>query len=72
MNAQSAARRVTNFTGSKIERTRAACKAKYGEVFCNQLSVQEQKEFKQTHLEKIIGSDGVWFNTEVLIAVGNK
>ena len=75
MNAQSAARRVTNFTGSKIERTRAACKAKYGEVFCNQLSVQEQKEFKQTHLEeieKVIGSDGVWFNTEVLIAVGNK
>jgi ubiquinone/menaquinone biosynthesis C-methylase UbiE len=41
----------------------------------NQLSKQEQIEFKKTHLEEIeqvIGSDGIWFNTEVLIAVGNK
>lgn len=41
----------------------------------NQLSEQEQIEFKKTHLEEIeqvIGSDGIWFNTEVLIAVGNK
>jgi ubiquinone/menaquinone biosynthesis C-methylase UbiE len=39
------------------------------------LSQQEQKEFKQAHLEEVeqvIGSDGVWFNTEVLIAVGSK
>ena len=41
----------------------------------NRMSRQEQIEFKQTHLEEIeqvIGSDGIWFNTEVLIAVGNK
>ena len=41
----------------------------------NQMSPQEQKEFKVTHLEeieKVIGENGIWFNTEVLIAVGNK
>ena len=41
----------------------------------NQLSEQEQKEFKKTHMnevEQYIGKDGIWFNTEVLIAVGEK
>ena len=41
----------------------------------NQLSEKEQKEFEEVHLKEIsevIGNDGVWFNTEVLIAVGSK
>ena len=41
----------------------------------NQLSENEQHEFKQLHLQEIaelIGEDGVWFNTEVLIAIGEK
>ncbi len=41
----------------------------------NQLSEQEQKEFKEAHMEEAaqhIGSDGIWFNTEVLIATGEK
>jgi len=35
----------------------------------------EQKDFKKAHrkeIAKVIGNDGVWFNTEVLIAVGEK
>ena len=41
----------------------------------NQMSEEEQKEFEELHREEIavvLGSDGVWFNTEVLIAVGEK
>ena len=41
----------------------------------NQMSEEEQKEFEKVHREEIavvLGSDGVWFNTEVLIAVGEK
>jgi len=41
----------------------------------NQLSAEEQKEFEKVHREEIadvLGDKGVWFNTEVLIAVGEK
>lgn len=41
----------------------------------NQMSDEEQKLFEQEHIKEItdvLGSDGVWFNTEVLIAVGEK
>ena len=41
----------------------------------NQLSEAEQVVFEQDHLKEIsevIGNEGVWFNTEALIAVGKK
>ena len=41
----------------------------------NQLTEEEQRLFQVGHLneiDEIIGGDGVWFNTEVLIAVGEK
>jgi ubiquinone/menaquinone biosynthesis C-methylase UbiE len=41
----------------------------------NQMTEEEQKVFETKHLEEIaevVGNDGVWFNTEVLIAVGEK
>lgn len=41
----------------------------------NQLTEEEQAEFKDVHMEEIselIGDEGVWFNTEVLIAIGEK
>lgn len=41
----------------------------------NQLNEDEQKDFEQEHIKEIsevLGDDGVWFNTEVLIAVGEK
>ncbi len=41
----------------------------------NQLSEEEQQQFQESHLKEIdevIGDNGVWFNTEVLIAVGEK
>jgi len=41
----------------------------------NQLSEAEQVEFKGQHMQEIteiIGDDGIWFNTEVLIAIGEK
>lgn len=41
----------------------------------NQMTEEEQKEFEKVHREEIdevLGDDGVWFNTEVLIAVGEK
>ena len=41
----------------------------------NQLSDDEQELFKEEHIKEIsdvLGNDGVWFNTEVLIAVGEK
>ena len=41
----------------------------------NQMSEQEQEKFREEHLNEIseiLGTDGVWFNTEVLIAVGEK
>jgi hypothetical protein len=41
----------------------------------NQMPEEEQKKFKKEHIQEIdevIGNDGVWFNTEVLIAVGEK
>lgn len=41
----------------------------------NQMTAEEQKTFEQQHLKEIkdiIGEQGIWFNTEVLIAVGNK
>ena len=41
----------------------------------NQLTEDEQKVFQEEHIKEItnvLGDDGVWFNTEVLIAVGEK
>jgi len=41
----------------------------------NQLNEDEQKVFQEEHIMEItnvLGDDGVWFNTEVLIAVGEK
>jgi len=41
----------------------------------NQMSEQEQEKFKEDHLKEItdvLGNNGVWFNTEVLIAIGEK
>ena len=41
----------------------------------NQLTAEQQVEFKQIHMNEIdalINHDKVWFNTEVLIAVGTK
>ena len=41
----------------------------------DQMTEDEQKVFQKKHLEEIaevVGNDGVWFNTEVLIAVGVK
>jgi len=41
----------------------------------NQMTEEEQKVFEQEHMEEIaavVGNDGVWFNTEVLIAIGEK
>lgn len=40
----------------------------------NQLSSQQQIEFKEKHMQEIsdVVGDGIWFNTEVLIAVGEK
>ena len=41
----------------------------------NQMSEEEQKEFEEIHRDEIaevLGDDGVWFNTEVFIAVGQK
>ena len=45
------------------------------DVICNQLSADEQVLFKEEHINEIsnmLGNDGVWFNTEVLIAVVEK
>ena len=39
------------------------------------MSEEEQKGFEEEHMNEIteiLGDDGVWFNTEVLIAVGKK
>ena len=39
------------------------------------MSEEEQMLFKDEHIKEIsdvLGDDGVWFNTEVLIAVGEK
>jgi hypothetical protein len=44
-------------------------------TFLNQMSEDEQEDFKIKHLQEVsavIGAEGVWFNTEVLIAVGEK
>ena len=41
----------------------------------NQLSEEEQKQFEEVHrkeIAEVLGDEGVWFNTEVLIAVGEK
>lgn len=41
----------------------------------NQLEEEEKKAFEVEHIKEIsdvLGRDGVWFNTEVLIAVGEK
>ena len=41
----------------------------------NQLTDDEQAEFEKDHLEeisKVLGENGTWFNTEVLIAIGEK
>jgi len=41
----------------------------------NQMTEKEQKEFEEAHLkeiEQVLGANGTWFNTEVLIAVGEK
>ena len=43
--------------------------------FLNQMSADEQQVFKEAHLAEItalLGEDGVWFNTEVFIAIGHK
>lgn len=45
------------------------------DVICNQLSEDEQDLFKEEHINEIfnvLGDKGVLFNTEVLIAVGEK
>jgi ubiquinone/menaquinone biosynthesis C-methylase UbiE len=41
----------------------------------NQMSEEEQKVFEKEHMveiAKVIGDEGVWFNTEVLIAIGER
>ena len=41
----------------------------------NQLTDEQQAEFKEKHMadiDKLVGDEGVWFNAEVLIAVGEK
>ncbi|VAW54569.1 hypothetical protein MNBD_GAMMA07-2121 [hydrothermal vent metagenome] len=41
----------------------------------NQLSERQQVEFKEKHMAEItqlVGNEGVWFNTEVLIAIAQK
>ena len=41
----------------------------------NQMSEEEQKEFEVVHRQEIaevIGGYGMWFNTEVLVSVGEK
>lgn len=41
----------------------------------NQMTENEQELFKREHLqeiEELVGEQGVWFNTEVLIAIGEK
>ncbi len=41
----------------------------------NQLTAEQQVEFKQRHMADItelLGDDGIWFNTEVLIAIARK
>ena len=41
----------------------------------NQMPEHEQEKFREEHLNEIseiLGADGVWFNTEVLIAIGEK
>ena len=41
----------------------------------NQMPEEEQKQFEEVHrneIKKVLGEEGVWFNTEVLIAVGEK
>ena len=41
----------------------------------NQMPEDEQKQFEKEHIKEIsdvLGNDGAWFNTEVLIAVGVK
>ncbi len=41
----------------------------------NQLTAEQQVEFKEKHMREItqlVGNDGVWFNTEVLIAIAEK
>lgn len=41
----------------------------------NQMPEQEQRVFEKDHMKKItevVGTDGGWFNTEVLIAIGEK
>ena len=36
----------------------------------NQLSEEEQKQFEE--IAEVLGDEGAWFNTEVLIAVGGE
>jgi len=46
-----------------------------GGRFLNQMTEDEQEVFKDKHLNEIsdvLSIDGVWFNTEVLIVVGEK
>jgi len=41
----------------------------------NQMTEEEQKDFEKAHMQEIaevVGDEGVWFNTEVLIAIGEK
>ena len=41
----------------------------------NPLNEDEQKVFEQEHIKEIsnvLGEKGVWFNTEVLVAVGER
>ena len=41
----------------------------------NQLTEDEQTEFEKDHMieiSKVVGENGTWFNTEVLIAIGEK
>ena len=49
--------------------------AKGWRALLNQMTEDEQKEFEEVHREEIayvLDENGTWFNTEVLIAVGQK
>ena len=61
-----------------LEQRRSSCRGAIGSAkgwraLLNQMSEEEQKEFEEIHRKEIadvLGFNGVWFNTEVLIAVG--
>ena len=61
------------FSGEKLSALCATRRANYMDVICNQLSEEEQVEFEREHREEIaelLGDEGVWFDTGVLVGVG--